>query len=89
MSEIKKLKKRILEEIRENGWSSESDLKFYFNPQFSGIKIYSLPDVDSDEDEEYKLQVRSWPDLRGWNIIFFLALGGSTEGEYSVRSLRS
>ena len=23
----------------------------------SGIKIYSLPDVDSDEDEEYKLQV--------------------------------
>lgn len=40
MSEIKKLKKRILEEIRENG-----------------IKIYSLPDVDSDEDEEYKLQV--------------------------------
>ena len=59
MSEIKKLKKRILEEIRENGWSSEteSDSKFYFNPQFSGIKIYSLPDVDSDEDEEYKLQV--------------------------------
>ena len=24
-----------------------------------GIKIYSLPDVDSDEDEEYKLQVRT------------------------------
>ena len=59
MSEIKKLKKRILEEIRENGWSSDSDLRFYFNPRFSGIKIYSLPDVDSDEDEEYKLQVRS------------------------------
>ena len=34
-------------------------LKYDFNPQFSGIKIYSLPDVDSDEDEEYKLQVRS------------------------------
>ena len=26
-----------------------------------GIKIYSLPDVDSDEDEEYKLQVRIKP----------------------------
>jgi septin 2 len=23
----------------------------------NGIKIYSLPDCDSDEDEEYKLQV--------------------------------
>jgi len=40
MSEIKKLKARILEEIRA-----------------AGIKIYNLPDVDTDEDEEYKLQV--------------------------------
>ena len=40
MTEIKKLKKRILEEIKENG-----------------IRIYNLPDVDSDEDEEYKVQV--------------------------------
>ena len=40
MSEIKKLKARILEEIKE-----------------AGIKIYNLPDVDSDEDEEYKQQV--------------------------------
>merc|ERR1712002_855257 len=40
MSEIKKLKARILEEIRG-----------------AGIKIYNLPDVDTDEDEEYKLQV--------------------------------
>jgi len=39
-TEITKLKKRILEEIRENG-----------------IKIYNLPDVDNDEDEEYKQQV--------------------------------
>ena len=23
----------------------------------NGIKIYSLPDVDSDEDEDYKIQV--------------------------------
>jgi len=40
MSEIKKLKVRILEEINA-----------------AGIKIYNLPDVDTDEDEEYKLQV--------------------------------
>ena len=40
MSEIKKLKARILEEIHA-----------------AGIKIYNLPDVDTDEDEEYKLQV--------------------------------
>ena len=25
----------------------------------NGIRIYSLPDVDSDEDEEYKIQVQS------------------------------
>ena len=24
----------------------------------NGIKIYNLPDCDSDEDEEYKLQVK-------------------------------
>ena len=30
-----------------------------YNPSFQGIKIYSLPDVDSDEDEEYKLQVNN------------------------------
>lgn len=40
MSEIKRLKVRILEEIKA-----------------AGIKIYNLPDVDTDEDEEYKLQV--------------------------------
>ena len=40
MSEIKRLKTRILEEIGA-----------------AGIRIYSLPDVDTDEDEEYKQQV--------------------------------
>jgi len=40
VTEIKKLKQRILEEIHANG-----------------IRIYSLPDVDTDEDEDYKLQV--------------------------------
>ena len=35
-----------------------TNLKKIFNLlRISGIKIYSLPDVDSDEDEEYKLQV--------------------------------
>ena len=38
MKEINTLKKRILQEINENG-----------------IKIYSLPECDSDEDEEYKV----------------------------------
>jgi len=32
MSEIKKLKKRILEEIRENGWSCKSDLEVRLQP---------------------------------------------------------
>jgi len=40
MTEIKKLKSRIIEEL-----------------QSAGIRIYQLPDVDSDEDEEYKHQV--------------------------------
>jgi len=40
MTEIKKLKVRILEELGA-----------------AGIRIYQLPDVDSDEDEEYKVQV--------------------------------
>ena len=40
MTEIKKLKSRIIEELHA-----------------AGIRIYQLPDVDSDEDEEYKLQV--------------------------------
>lgn len=40
MTEIKKLKVRIIEELTG-----------------AGIRIYQLPDVDSDEDEEYKLQV--------------------------------
>lgn len=39
--EVLQLKKKILEEIEENG-----------------IRIYPLPDCDSDEDEEYKEQVR-------------------------------
>ena len=39
MKEINTLKKRILQEINENG-----------------IKIYSLPECDSDEDEEYKVR---------------------------------
>lgn len=38
--EMQKLKKKVLEEIAENG-----------------IKIFSLPECDSDEDEEYKEQV--------------------------------
>ena len=42
MTEIKKLKARIIEELGA-----------------AGIRIYQLPDVDTDEDEEYKLQVRS------------------------------
>jgi len=40
MTEIKKLKARIIEELGA-----------------AGIRIYQLPDVDTDEDEEYKLQV--------------------------------
>ena len=40
MTEIKKLKVRILEELGA-----------------AGIKIYQLPDVDSDEDEAYKVEV--------------------------------
>lgn len=38
--EMQKLKKKVLDEIAENG-----------------IRIYSLPECDSDEDEEYKEQV--------------------------------
>ena len=37
-----------------------------------GIKIYSLPDVDSDEDEEYKLQVCIKPNLVGEGIFGLL-----------------
>lgn len=40
--EMQKLKKKILDEIADNG-----------------IRIYSLPECDSDEDEEYKEQVRT------------------------------
>lgn len=40
--EMQKLKKKVLDEIAENG-----------------IRIYSLPECDSDEDEEYKEQVRT------------------------------
>lgn len=39
--EMQRLKKKVLDEIAENG-----------------IRIYSLPECDSDEDEEYKEQVR-------------------------------
>lgn len=39
--EVMRLKKKIMEEIQENG-----------------IHIYPLPDCESDEDEEYKEQVR-------------------------------
>ena len=46
MTEIKKLKARIIEELGA-----------------AGIRIYQLPDVDTDEDEEYKLQVRPQPSL--------------------------
>ena len=42
ISEVKRLKKRILEEIVEHG-----------------IQIYSLPDADDDEDEDFKEQTRS------------------------------
>lgn len=40
--EMQKLKKKVLDEIAENG-----------------IRIYSLPECDSDEDEEYKEQVHT------------------------------
>ena len=40
-NEVNKLKKKILDEITENG-----------------IRIYPLPDCDSDEEDDYKEQVR-------------------------------
>lgn len=50
MTEIKKLKARIIEELGA-----------------AGIRIYQLPDVDTDEDEEYKLQVR--PTFFYWQVL--------------------
>ena len=34
----------------------------------NGIKIYALPDCDSDEDEFYKEKVRAH--TKKWNILF-------------------
>ena len=34
----------------------------------NGIKIYNLPDCDSDEDEEYKLQVWLVNTASSWKI---------------------
>jgi len=66
MSEIKRLKTRILEEIGA-----------------AGIRIYSLPDVDTDEDEEYKQQVAQ---LR--ESIPFAVCGANAMVEVGGRKVR-
>ncbi|KAL1458077.1 hypothetical protein WDU94_008252 [Cyamophila willieti] len=61
--EIQRLKKKVMEEIKQNG-----------------ITIYPLPDCDSDEDEDYKEQVRQLKEavpfaVCGANTV--LEVGGS------------
>lgn len=64
--EILRLKKRIMEEIEENG-----------------IKIYPLPDCDSDEDEDYKEQVRQLKEA-----VPFAVCGSNTLLEARGRKVR-
>lgn len=49
----------------------------------NGIKIYSLPDCDSDEDEEYKEQVRQLKDS-----VPFAVCGATTLLEVKGRKVR-
>ncbi|XP_074029622.1 septin 1 [Leptinotarsa decemlineata] len=64
--EMQKLKKKILDEIAENG-----------------IRIYSLPECDSDEDEEYKEQVRQLK-----QAVPFAVCGANTELEVRGRKVK-
>jgi septin 2 len=66
MKEIVSLKRRILDEINENG-----------------IKIYSLPDCDSDEDEDYKTQVQQLKDS-----IPFAVIGANAMVEVAGKKIR-
>jgi len=66
MKEINTLKKRILQEINENG-----------------IKIYSLPECDSDEDEEYKTQVQQLKES-----IPFAVIGANAMVEVAGKKIR-
>ncbi|XP_016842102.1 septin-1 isoform X2 [Nasonia vitripennis] len=64
--EMLRLKKRVLEEIEENG-----------------IKIYPLPDCDSDEDEDYKEQVKQLKEA-----VPFAVCGATTLLEVKGRKVR-
>jgi len=64
--EMERLKKRIMDEINENG-----------------IKIYPLPDCDSDEDEDYKEQVRQLKEA-----VPFAVCGANTLLEAKGRKVR-
>ncbi|KAK2711910.1 hypothetical protein QYM36_012884, partial [Artemia franciscana] len=64
--ELSRLKKRVLDEIEENG-----------------IKIYQLPDCDSDEDEDYKEQVKQLK-----QTIPFAVCGANTLIEVRGRKVR-
>ncbi|KAF7266189.1 septin 1 [Rhynchophorus ferrugineus] len=64
--EMQKLKKKVLDEISENG-----------------IKIFSLPECDSDEDEEYKEQVRQLK-----QAVPFAVCGANTLLEVKGRKVR-
>ncbi|CAB0041737.1 unnamed protein product [Trichogramma brassicae] len=64
--EMLRLKKRVMEEIEENG-----------------IKTYALPDCDSDEDEEYKVQVKQLK-----QAIPFAVCGSTTLLEVKGRKVR-
>lgn len=64
--EMQRLKKKVLDEIAENG-----------------IRIYSLPECDSDEDEEYKEQVRQLK-----QAVPFAVCGSNTLLEVRGRKVR-
>jgi septin 2 len=64
--EISQMKRKILQEIQENG-----------------IKIYSLPDCDSDEDEDFKQQVQQ---LR--ESIPFAVVGANAMVEVGGKKIR-
>ncbi|XP_058797011.1 septin-1 isoform X2 [Phymastichus coffea] len=64
--EMLRLKKRVLDEIEENG-----------------IKIYPLPDCDSDEDEDYKEQVKQLKEA-----VPFAVCGSTTLLEVKGRKVR-
>ncbi|CAH0548631.1 unnamed protein product [Brassicogethes aeneus] len=64
--EMQKLKKKVMDEIKEHG-----------------IRIYSLPECDSDEDEEYKEQVRQLK-----QAVPFAVCGANTLLEVRGRKVR-